>query len=242
MAQEETTPDSLRARPPKPDSLKVKFYPRSIRFGTDILAIIKTYTVKSFSGWNSGWELNADIDCGRIYLAADVGNWGKSDSLNTRELTSSGVTGQRNSGVYENQGSYWRVGADINLLTKDPDKNMFFFGLRYAQSTYHESATITIANPFFGAMQQNVRNDHATAVWGEAVLGLKVKIWKNFWMGYTGRMKFLPTVKGDTEFKTYDIPGYGLYDKSIYWGFNYQVFFNIPIVKEKKKPLTVPVN
>src|SRR5436190_23752984 len=79
MAQEET-PDSLRARPPKPDSLKIKFYPRSIRFGTDILSLIKSATKDGFSGW----EANVDVDCGRIYFAADVGSWGKSDSLNTK--------------------------------------------------------------------------------------------------------------------------------------------------------------
>src|SRR5436190_7365540 len=198
IAQDDT-PDSLRVRPPKPDSLKIKFYPRSIRFSTDILSIIKTYTGEGFSGW----EVNADVDCGRFYFAADFGSWGKSMLLNTRVSTPTGVTGIQNSGSYENQGTYWRVGADINLLTKDPDKNMFFFGLRYAQSAYRESATIVLEDPYYGMITQQVSNDAATAAWGEAVVGLRVKIWKTFWMGYTGRMKFAPSVKGDTEFKTY---------------------------------------
>jgi hypothetical protein len=228
---QEATPDSLRTRPPKPDSLKIKFYPRAIRFGTDILSLVKTYTMEDFSGW----EANVDIDCGRIYFAGDVGSWGKTLSLNTRVSTPTGITGTQNSGQYENLGTYWRVGADINLLTKDPDKNMFFFGLRYAQSAYNESATIVLEDALYGTITQQVSNDHATAAWGEAVVGLKVKIWKNFWMGYTGRMKFLPSVKGDTGFKTYDIPGYGLNDRKLYWGFNYQIFFNIPFVKEKKR-------
>ena len=29
---------------------------------------------------------------------------------------------------YSNDGNYGRIGADVNFLTKDPDKNMFFFG------------------------------------------------------------------------------------------------------------------
>jgi hypothetical protein len=235
MAQDET-PDSVSVRPPKPDSLKIKFYPRSIRFGTDILSLIKSATKGGFSGW----EANVDVDCGRIYFAADVGSWGKSDSLNTRP-SAPGLPGVVNSGYYENQGNYWRVGADINLLMKDPDKNMFFFGLRYAQSSYNETASVLVGDLYYGNFRKEVSNVGASAVWAEAVLGLKVRVWKNFWMGYTGRMKFLPSVKGDTGFKTYDIPGYGLYAKSIYWGFNYQVFFNIPFGKEKKNPLPITV-
>ena len=41
-------------------------------------------------------------------------------------------------------------------------------------------------------------------------------------------MKFLPHTKNTPGFESYDIPGFGLPFKGLYWGFNYQVFWRIP--------------
>ena len=41
-------------------------------------------------------------------------------------------------------------------------------------------------------------------------------------------MKFLPHTKDTPGFESYDIPGFGLPFKGLYWGFNYQVFWRIP--------------
>ena len=215
--------DSSKVAERKSDSLKVKFYPRTIRVGTDLISIIKTYTVNTFAGW----EVNGDVDCGKIYLAADVGSWGRTYDL-------------PNYGRYENQGTYWRAGGDINLLKKDPDKNMFFVGLRYGHSSFTESSTIVLTDPVFGYQQKQFNNNAVTAGWGELTAGLRVRIWKEFWMGYTARLKFAPSVKGDNEIKAYDIPGYGLNEKKFYWGFNYQIFWRIPFTKQKKVTAPFP--
>ncbi len=219
LAQDQPPPPPQQERTyeKKPDSLRIKFYPRSVRFGTDLISIIKSETQTSFNGW----EANADIDCGRYYLAFDYGNWGRRYDIAPQ-------------GLYENQGTYWRAGVDINLLTKDPDKNMFFIGFRYGSSMYHESATIaTFANGPYGAYQNELTNSNVQASWGEVTTGLRVKMWKEFWMGFTARMKFAPGVKGDDNIKSYDIPGYGRNGEGFFWGFNYQIFWRIPFVKEK---------
>ncbi len=219
--QEEQEPDTLQEA--KPDSLRIKFYPRSIRFGTDLISLIKSQTVSTYTGW----ELNADIDFGKYFLAVDYGSWGR-----TYEL--------RNGGDYQNSGTYWRAGMDANLLRKDPDKNLVFLGFRYGQSSFSESSNVLTSDPFFGDIQKHVSNPTVTASWGELTGGLRVKIWKEFWMGYTARMKFAPGVKGDGELKTYDIPGYGRNGIGFYWGFNYQVFWRIPFTKQKK-PVPAPI-
>jgi hypothetical protein len=212
FAQEEKKPDTVKVPAPK-----IKFYPRSVRVGTDLISLIKSQTDKSFSGW----EINGDVDCGKYYPAVDYGHWARSYTL-------------PNGGDYQNSGNYWRVGIDANLLLKDPDRNMFFFGLRYAHSSFSESATIVTVDPYFGETRTHLNNSAVTASWGELITGLRVKIFSNFWLGYTARMKFGPNVKGATQMTTYDIPGYGLYEEGIYWGFNYQAFWSIPIKKEKK--------
>lgn len=211
-------------RPKKPDSLKEKFYLRSFRVGTDLISLGKTVVMKDqASNYFSGLEVNGDADFGKYYFAVDVGTSARAYDLHYGD-----------SGNYSNSGNYYRIGIDINLLKKDPDRNMFFFGLRFGHASYHESANLITVNHYFGAVTKNLTNNSVTATWGELVTGLRVKVWKEFWMGYTARMKFLPGVSGDTAFKSFDIPGYGRNGEGFYWGFNYQIFWRIPVAKQKR--------
>jgi hypothetical protein len=86
-----------------------------------------------------------------------------------------------------------------------------------------------LSDAVFGDIQQTAINRSMKAGWGEITLGLRVKIWKQLWMGYTARLKMAPQVKGNGEFVPYEIPGYGLAAKSTYWGFNYQLYWRFPI-------------
>lgn len=195
-----------------PDSTRGIHLPTGIRLGTDLILIGTSAFSESFSGW----EINGDIDFGRYYLAADFGNWEREQSLVN--------------GLYKNDGRYYRVGIDVNFLLKDPDRNMLFFGFRYGHSNYNEQVTYSFSAVDFGDYLADEANSNARANWGELVTGLRVKVWKEFWMGYTARMKLLARTKNN-DFETYEIPGYGLTFKNVYWGFNYQVFWRIPFKK-----------
>ena len=204
----------------KPDSLKEKVYFRSLRFGTDLLAL-----VLSGSERYDGWEVNADADFGRFYLAADYGGSSRNE-----------VT--KNGGTYNNEGTYWRVGADVNIIKKDPDRNMLFFGLRYARSSFSDRATLVLNDPYFGMQQYAVSNPKVDAAWGEMVVGLRVKVWRELWMGFTSRLKIGLSVRGNNELASYNVPGYGRVESGYTWGFNYQVFWRFPF-KHRKDPVPV---
>src|SRR5688572_4945883 len=75
--------------------------PTGIRIGTDLISIGKTQFQDDFKGW----EVNADADFGRYYLALDYGSWAR--------------TFASDSGNYANDGTYWRAGVDVNFLLKD---------------------------------------------------------------------------------------------------------------------------
>lgn len=219
-ADEDTT---FVERPKKPDSLREKIYFRSIRFGTDVLAL-----ALSTSPRFGGWELNADADFGPFYLAGDYGRWAKNETL-------------VNGGDYHNEGTYWRLGADVNILKKDPDRNMLFLGLRYANSSFSDRINLTVDDRYFGTQQYVLSNPNASAAWIELVAGLRVKVWKEFWMGFTSRLKMALAVRGNGELSTYDVPGYGVISGGSTWGFNYQVFWRIPFERQKKpKAVQVP--
>jgi hypothetical protein len=196
--------DSVKVVKPKKD-----FTPTGIRVGTDLIDLGKTVAGKSFQGW----EINGDIDLANYYLVADIGSWYKDVKLGN--------------GQYSNGGSYYRLGMDINLLGKDPDKNMLFFGFRYGRSLFHESLSYqTDSVLIIPPANYHVSNGSVKGGWGELTTGLRVKVWKGLWMGYTARMKFAPGTKGsNSSLIPYDMPGYGIVSNKIWWGFNYQMFW-----------------
>ena len=191
--------------------------PTGIRIGTDILSIIRSPLDDSYSGW----EVSTDVDFYRYFLTAEFGQWG-------RDFVSEDQT-------YTNDGTYWRIGVDVNFLKRDPEKNMFFLGARYANGTYTETLTI-LQNQTWNYQNYGLENSAVSAQWFELTGGLRVKMWKNLWMGYTARYKF--ALSADTEglLVSTDVPGYGSTEKKNTWGFNYQVLFRIPFSRKQNKP------
>ncbi|HEU5292855.1 MAG TPA: DUF6048 family protein [Cyclobacteriaceae bacterium] len=205
--------DSVKKVVPKE---KKSFIPTGIRVGIDAVSLIRTSIGKDFSGY----EFNADVDFYRYYLTTEIGHWERNFATDEEQ--------------YRNDGNYFRIGADINFLLKDPDKNMFFFGMRYAKSSYSEYLTLTTEDAVWGPSTTNYSNENLHATWGEFTTGLRVKMWKFFWMGYTARLKFRLRTDAPEELISYDVPGYGKVGQdNTTWGFNYQILFRIPFKKEK---------
>lgn len=216
--------DSVKKAPKEKKDLR----PTGFRVGTDLIAIGKTFYTDNKNQFK-GWELNGDVDFANYYLAADVGAWGRDIVLPN--------------GTYHNNGNYFRAGIDVNFLGKDPDKNMFFIGFRVGHSNFNETLNYTPATTpkLFPNNSISLSQSNAKGGWGEITTGLRVKVWKGFWMGFTGRMKFSPAVKNtNPDMMAYDMPGYGIVSKHLWWGFNYQAFWRFgwrkdKPVEEKKK-------
>jgi len=220
-AQTKSTGKDKKSKDPA-DTIKTDYRPTGVRIGTDAIAIARNFYDKTYNGW----EVNADVDFYRYYLAVDVGSWSR--------------TFAPDSGAYHNKGNYWRVGADVNFLLKDPDRNMLFFGLRYGHANFSETFSVVTTDPIWGSGNglQTYSNPEVSAHWIEMVAGLRVKVWKMIWIGYTGRFKFGLKTNANGNLIPSDVPGYGSTDKDNTWGFNYQIFFRIPV--RKQPALAVP--
>jgi len=204
------------------DTSKYRFLPTGIRIGTDLLAIGKNY----YTNYWKGWEVNVDADIyRRFYATFDYGSWTTNYALNN--------------GVYSSDGRYFRVGVDINFLLKDPERNMFFIGLRRGHTNYTDYTDYSYVDPNFQTVDLHAGNADARANWNELTTGLRVKIWKFVWLGVTGRIKFGYSGKNQVELVSYDVPGYGKTFKNNWYGLNYQLFIRIP-VREERKPLSFP--
>jgi hypothetical protein len=198
---------------------KNKYLPTGLRISTDALSIARNFYDDTFSGW----EVNADVDLNRFYFTVDYGNWSRTFDADSND--------------YSNDGRYFRIGADVNFLTKDPERNMFFLGLRYGRSVFSEELILIDSDDLWGIKTETYTNNNVHASWFELTTGIKVKIYRAIWMGYTVRFK-LGLSTGDTpNMLPHDIPGYGRTDKESYWGFNYQIMFRIPV---RKQPPFIP--
>lgn len=200
------------------DTLRNRYMPTGVRIGYDLISPVKTYVQDDFDGW----EVQGDVDFGRYYLALEYGSWGKN-------LATDSVT-------YASSGNYWRVGVDVNFLTKDPDRNVFFLGARYGRSVFTESMSVVRYDPVWGLLSETFHHSDVNASWVELTTGLKVKIWKVIWLGYTARFKFALSAAGSAEMLPYNVPGFGNTDKETAWGFNYYLMIRLPLRKAPALP------
>ena len=191
------------------DSTEEKIRITAVRVSGDIVNIIKSNIVSDFSGWEGA----VDIELKNYYPILEFGSWSSDVSLEN--------------GQYTNNGNFWRLGVDVNLLKKDPVKNSLFFGIRYGRSVYDERLDYTITTTEFGSVSKSLENHSMKAGFAELTTGLRVKIVSGFWMGYTGRLKFAPGVDKSKQLQTYDVPGYGLTYKQPWWGFNYYLMWKL---------------
>lgn len=196
------------------DTVKPGFIPTGIRLGADVIPVVYSFSGNSFNGF----EFSADVDFYRYYLSADVGRWERS------------IDG--NDSRYSNSGNYFRVGIDVNFLKKDPDRNMLFFGMRYGRSRFDETLERSPNDPVWGIQTERISVTDRSAGWLEVTGGLRVRIYKFIWLGYTARYKFALHIKDTGPLDVYDVPGYGSTVKPVTWGFNYLILVRLPVRKE----------
>lgn len=203
------------------DSVQGKFIPTGIRVGADLIAFTKSLTRDDFKDYN----LQADIDFYRYFLNLEYG-------LVERTFTAP-------DGIYNVEGSYFRVGPDINFLHRDPDRSALFFGLRYARGTFSDNLRYSVDDPFYGIGNSNASNSNLNTDWFEMVTGLKVRLLKTIWLGYTARFKFGVDTFERNALIPHEIPGYGRADETVTWGFNYYLIFRIPVRKDPYKEINL---
>lgn len=106
---------------------------------------------------------------------------------------------------------YTKIGINYNFRYKSDPAYQMFFGLRMGFSSFSYSVdNITISSDYWN-QTQNLRLDglRATALYGEALFGLKVRIVGNFALGWNARYHFKMKVDSKSASSPWFIPGYG---------------------------------
>ncbi len=151
--------------------------------------------------------------------------------------------------TYQNTGSYFRIGADYNFMHNTFKDEAMFVGFRYARASFKHDfqflgaseawnylvprsvAGVIIDDRYVG----NINESGLSASWVELVLGLKVNVWKQFFMGYTTRLMIRSGVKGENVLLANELPGFGSTNRTARLIFNYYIGYRIAFKSKPRK-------
>lgn len=189
------------------------FKPLGLRVGFDAMKLASNI----IDPQRSAFELNADLGLNKYLISADAG-WAKVDGVGSNY-------------TYLNEGNYFRLGADYNILHRNPFGNALFIGLRYGAAKFDEELIHAFQVPTFDIQQDTVGVSGVNANWMELAAGLRVRVRENLFLGYTIRYRLGASVgTQSTKLQGYEIPGYGKAESGGF-SFGYSIMYRIPFFK-----------
>ncbi len=129
---------------------------------------------------------------------------------------------------------YFKVGLNYNFLYNSDTAYSVYAGLRYGISNFgFEVTDVTINQGYWGDdMMINVPSQRATVGYVEAVVGLKVLIFSNFYIGWDIRMHSIVHQSNLQYGEPWYIPGYGT--RTTPFSASLSVSYTLPFHKRKQ--------
>ncbi|MCB4808276.1 DUF6048 family protein [Tamlana sp. 62-3] len=204
-------------------AVKLKY---GLRAGVDLSKLLRSYLDEDYSGF----EILADYRLKpNLYIAGELGFEDKTTVSDYLDVTS--------------KGSYLKTGIDLNAYQNWLDMdNMIYFGFRVGASTFNQtvnSFTIYATDQYWAPQLTSTdatEYSGLTAFWGEIMLGFKVELLTNLYLGANVQLKFLASESSIDNFEVLYIPGYGkTYDSGLIGaGYSYFLSYRIPLYKKSK--------
>lgn len=198
-----------------------------------------------------GFTLSADVVGVAQYFLSDYGSVEAALRLNLKNtffpivemgLADCDITDENTSIRYKTRAPYARVGIDFNMLKNKLQDNRLYVGARYGISNYKfDISGPAIKDPFWGGSEPfSYRDISATSHWAEAVLGVQVKMWGHFHMGWAIRYRHEISSTKNKYAKPYYIPGYGTTAEGGALGITYSLIFDLNWGMKKVKKASPP--
>jgi hypothetical protein len=192
-----------------------------IRVGIDVVRPI--YSL--FSEDRKGFEIVGDYRLSkRFYAASELGH---RDQVREEDFFK-----------FSTKGQYIKLGVDYNAYKNWLGmENMIVVGLRYGFSRFNQTVNeYTINNdPLLPERTETENTDYdgLTAHWAELVLGLKVEVLHNVFLGVSFRGNALFSATSPDNFKNLYIPGFErVFVNNYGFSFNYTVSYLIPLYRK----------
>lgn len=184
---------------------------KGLRIGVDVSRLFMSATQRQFRGA----EFSLDYNVGKWIADLHLGGARNEQQVKNFIPVSSGYFGS--------------IGISRNLFS-DPSNILSFGGrLAYSQYTY-QPTEVDLSESGNGAAKIDLAQSNCSAIWFEAVASMRAQIWSSFLMGFELRLKPRIHSKIGSELPHY-LPGYGLYSNNTSFGFNYYVFYQLPLIK-----------
>ena len=196
-----------------------------LRVGVDLSKPLRTILDEDYSGFEILGDYRVYKD---YYLAAEIGNEKMDYSEDNLSVTS--------------KGSYIKLGVDYNAYENWAGmENMIFVGLRYGFATFSQTLNeyaIYTDTQFFppNIVQGPFETSGLTTSWIELMVGMKVELFNNVFLGANLQLKRRIAQSTPTNFDNLTIPGFNrTYDDSSFGvGYGYTISYLIPLYKKAK--------
>lgn len=164
------------------------------------------------------YEAAVQLDINHKYYPVFEMGYASADKLTTSAIN------------YQGNALFYRIGLDFNLIkqkkeTKVNLNNIFLVGgrLGFTQFDYNLS-NIQLRNDYWGNTEiKDLEQISVSKLWYEIVVGVRVEILKNIFIGWSVRSKNLLTKDKAGNFKPWHVPGFGINSDSSVWGLNYML-------------------
>jgi hypothetical protein len=192
---------------------------KGLRLGIDV----SRFSLYYFQPERKGYEFSGDFEIKRdLYLTGEYGI--------------ESVTLEKPNYNYMSDGYYYRFGFDKNFLKSETpdDYEMVFLGFRYGYANQKHSAdNIIINNPYWSDISNaTILEKECSTHWIELVAGVRAELIRNVALGWSVRGRLRLSHKGYDSLTPYNVPGYGNGSKKSNLGFNFSLYFRIPIYKQ----------
>lgn len=128
---------------------------------------------------------------------------------------------------------YGKIGANYNFMYKSNPDYQVYLGIRFGYSSFkYEITDITINSDYWGQSNMfTIPDQKASMFYGQALAGIKVKIWKWFSLGWSLRYGFKMKENLPQNSKPWFIPGYGTSALSA----TFSLIYTLPIHTQKRE-------
>ena len=209
---------------------KKDYRPSALRVGVALNDLVRTVS----NAQDTRYSLQADVAMGRFMV---VGEYGIAETSQENNPEISDIPAF----TYQSQGSFFRAGVDVNLLkdrqtnTYDAQDDVLLFGLRFGRAQTDDQLHFETDDPVWGLTTATQENNGLATTWVEMTTGVKVEVLKNLFLGYNLRFKFARHFSGQPTLIPYSIPGFGRSDEEERFGFDYSIFYRIPLRRQSRK-------
>ena len=200
-----------------------------LRIGIDVFQPIISQIDKDISGI----ELVSDFQIKEnLYISSEIGTLSRNQQS---ELIN-----------FNTSGSYIKIGGDFNMYKNwSGMNNQIYLGVRLANSLYKHNINNYILFATEQVWDENIIDSgyktgeikDLNAQWIEFLVGLKVQVLKNIYMGFSLRLNRLINNTPTDDFGVLFIPGFNrVTDDNIFGSsFNYTISYSIPFKSSKEK-------